>query len=179
MQSIMPLVSGMVFSPLAHHDYGEVDPLCLCIICVDWRNKLYFYHQTLLTTPHGPEERDDRGCLCSDACKASMKARSAYLGALHRRNLYCESSWHAASMNPKELGESYMKWVQGELTDRESRSDSWWERQGSCFPMAYWLTMFRQSFNEVVSGAVSAAVESLPKSRMDMVFSTVAVSGAI
>jgi hypothetical protein len=173
-----PIASGVVFAPLDHHDYGVIDDVCSCAICVNWRTKLLFYQTSLTKVPHSPEERDDRGCACSPECKASIKARSAYLGALHRRNLYCESSWHAAAMEPKELGEEYMRWLNQEIENRKSRTDGWWEKQGSCFPMAYWLTMFRQSVIEGMNNIV-AATKDLPKANMKMIVASLGASGMV
>ena len=79
-------------------------------------------------------------------------------------------------MEPKELGDAYMHWIENEIATNLSKSDGWWEKQGA-FPMLYWLTRFKNSVINTTSGAMGAMAESLPKSRLDMMFVS-AASGA-
>lgn len=124
------------FSPVEHYDYSILDVACSCVICMQWR-------QLYTTIQNSGVANHHRGCACS-ICIPLRKTRSAFLAAVHRRDLYCESSFHAAHMEPPELGTSYMSWLKDVLLDRKTRSDSWWEFHGERYPIAYWMRLFRQ-----------------------------------
>lgn len=174
-----PAIPGTrVYKPLVHFDYGILDDACMCGICVDWRTKRAFYTTSLTLVPHSDKDRDDRGCKCSTQCRDSMKARSAYIAVMNRRNLYCESSWHASHMKPRELGEALMSWVGAEIDTSRKRSDSWWERYGSWYPMQYWLRMFRHSFMGGEVDEFDSLEDTMPKLCSDLALNS-AVSGAI
>jgi hypothetical protein len=126
------------FPPLDHYDYGDLDAQCICMVCLEWRTQLSRL-QSLQEriTHHG------KACKCA-LCTQAMKARSAYLAALNRRDLYCESSWHASEMLPR-LGEHFMQWLGGQLADRRARDDRWWENWAPHLPIAYWQRCWRNS----------------------------------
>lgn len=147
------------FDPLDHYDYGEVDYLCSCSLCAEWRNRLAELQsvQKRIET----KKCDNAHCVrdmkgrCDD-CKTGIKLRSSYLASLNRRDLYSESSFHAYCMSPKALGEAYMAWIDKILSDREARPDGWWVGRAPFLPMQYWLTMFRRA---VALGDDSTAME--------------------
>lgn len=164
-----------VFKPLEHFDYGELDYRCTCSICGDWRTKLF----TLQQHRTGCASTAPRLCKC-DGCKAFFRLQSAYLAALHRRDLYCESSWHAHQMEPRALGESFISWIEAVVADSQLRSDGWWIERGSHMPMAYWHSAFRKEMlGSQRLGALAEAVSGFPVSALTAFLSSVAaVSGA-
>lgn len=157
-----------VFAPLDHYDYGELDALCECSLCQDWRIKLKFLkqYQDNLPKKDCPEKscHPDLKGPCSD-CRLGLRARMIYLAALNRRDLYSESSFHADAMDPPVLGEAYMAWIKGVIDDRKTREDGWWTNKAPYLPMQWWLTMFKRSVMEGIDvlAAVDEATEELPK----------------
>ena len=138
-------MSMQEYSPLNHFDYSVLDQECACDICTDWRGKLARWRASLAPRWHR------RDCACV-SCKEYMRTRSAYLAAVHRRDLYCESSWHASMVDHRNeifdltisvpgsgLGARFMEWLGGQL---EAETDGWWEKLGPRIPLSAWFDGF-------------------------------------
>jgi len=144
---IVPFGKMKEFALLDHGDYSETDTQCCCVICMEWRRHLLALQRLQAATLS-----HERSCHCAD-CRSKMKTRSSYLASLNRRDLYSESSWHAAHMEDS-IGEKFMGWLRGVLLDRGLRSDGWWEIRAPNLPLAQWQLMFRRAEAAGVSGLV-------------------------
>ncbi len=172
------------FPPLDHGDYAVLDIECSCSICTEWRKTRKRYYSF---TPNAWKKvcrgelvvNHSRACTCKVCLDPKYKkSRTAYLGATERRNLYCESSWHAES-NPVLLGELYLSWLKDTLADRETRSDGWWEGRSPYLPIQYWITQFRldmraeaDQFKELM-----VTVSGIPKAAVGLLATALASSG--
>lgn len=114
-----------VYGPLEHYDYGILDEHCLCELCLEWRAA-----QTVWLKHQGTKKVD---------AQARIAFRSTYLAAVSRRDLYCESSWHASE---NKWGEDYMEWVTRQITETADRSKNWWRTEGLSSPLLYWFRLF-------------------------------------
>ena len=130
------------FPFLDHYDYSFTDSECSCAICVEWRLNLAELQRLQLSTK-GHHKHHYGRCGCKD-CESKMRARSAYLAALSRRDLYSESSFHAAHMQP-DVGEKFMGWLLGVLLDRKLKSNGWWENTAPMVPLGQWQVMFHRA----------------------------------
>ena len=123
-----------LYGPLNHFDYEKLDKECACSVCIPWRESHRSYAAVLVRT-----ESHRRDCMCED-CRAGYRARSEYLAHLNRRDLYCESSFHAA-VEPT-LGPAYMEWLRQQMDDKDVRPNGWWETQAPALPMQAWFRRF-------------------------------------
>lgn len=136
------------FHPLEHYDYGILDQQCTCAVCTEWRTHLTAYSDmqklTIFQTCKKSVGCFDMRGSCHQ-CSKGMQARSRYLSSLYRRDLYCESSFHAAAMPRQDVGLAYMHWLTQILFDRSNYSEGWWITQGGYRPIAFWLVMFKRT----------------------------------
>lgn len=130
------------FGPLNHFDYNVLDKFCTCSLCVEHRETLDVYLKHL----NSIKDHDD-SCRC-DPCKQKYKLRSATIAVTNRRDLYCESSFHA-NIEP-DLGLGYMRWI-GEQVKAGFQSIGWWEHTAHDRSMGFWFNKFH-----AVSGTVLA-----------------------
>jgi hypothetical protein len=133
-----------IYSALEHHDYRVLDQDCICFICEDWRTKL-----AILQSWQAKTAGHKLGCPC-DGCRQKMRARSGYLAALARRDLYSEGSWHAA-VAPHEIidspyiqqcsgvGAVFMDWLGGQV---QRKTDGWWENAAPFIALSTWFENF-------------------------------------
>lgn len=134
------------YGPLEHCDYRVLDARCICKVCVEWREALAAYEAGI--------ERCSthiRGCKCLD-CKGMFRARSRYLAAMNRRDLYSESSFHASRNMVELTGFKFMGWVTNIVGDRIERPDGWWEKSAPLLPLAHWFNKFNRSVSIAGSG---------------------------
>ncbi len=138
-----------VFGPLEHYDYAAIDAHCGCGVCEDWRGTYKAFEAArLLIINH------ERSCLCVD-CKAMYSARSRYLAALNRRDLYSEASYHAT--RDPSLGPQFMSWVGTQMVEPRPKSQNWWEIKAPALSLLTWFTTFEKaSYAIQVSGASAA-----------------------
>lgn len=151
--------------PLNHFDYPTLDDRCFCEICVIWRSARERYDALLaLVAGHA------RSCRCAD-CKAMRRSRTHYHGAVNRRDLYCELSYHAAgrppngdAVNPRPpaWGMHLMQWVKAEVLN-PAIGAGWWEGRAPYMPLASWLNRFTAAVG-AVSGMTAAAVSGIATS---------------
>lgn len=175
------------FEPLDHYDYGELDLLCTCELCAEWRLRLSLLQdvqkrieQKICTNSSCAKDMKGR---CDD-CRVGIKLRTSYLASLNRRDLYSECSFHAFHMEPRIVGKAFMAWVHNILADRGTRTDGWWVGKAPFLPIQYWLTMFRRS---VATGTDATAgdddladFEHMPNTAIgSLVIAAAASSGAI
>ncbi len=139
------------FPFLDHYDYSFTDSECSCTICTEWRLNLAELQRLQFSTK-GHHKHHYGRCGCED-CESKMRARSSYLAALSRRDLYSESSFHAAHM-PPDVGEKFMSWLLGVLLDRKLKSNGWWENTAPMVPLGQWQVMFHRAEAAGVSGLV-------------------------
>lgn len=137
------------FGPLEHYDYAVVDTQCDCVVCEDWRATLKVYEVAVAVRAD-----HKRSCLCR-TCKDMYSARSKYLAAMNRRDLYSEASYHAA--NEPKLGVQFMSWIETQVAEPRPKSQNWWEIKSASLPLGKWFLAFEKaSFNVAVSGATAA-----------------------
>jgi len=126
------------YGALEHFDYSVLDTDCICPICEEWRAT----YQTWLRDQEDPAKHQ-AGCRCPQyACR--IPSRSAYLAAMYRRDLYCESSWHASE---NKWGRTYMEWLTGQVVEDPAipnRTRVWWETVGCSAPLHYWFKHFNR-----------------------------------
>lgn len=134
------------FGPLEHYDYETLDAQCVCIVCEDWRGTAKALEKAREVIADHP-----RSCLCCE-CKAMYSARSRYLAALNRRDLYSEASYHAT--RDPALGPRFMSWVGVQMIEPRPKSQNWWEIKAPALPLLAWFTTFEKaSYVLQVSGA--------------------------
>lgn len=129
-------VSGrvVIFDLLSHYSYPELDEGCRCRICQSWRDTQEIYFGYLKIT-----EDHRLGCRCDD-CRSLMRARSGYLAATNRRNLFCELSWHATQ---QKHGIALMRWLWGQIVEQPVvYNDRFWEHNGAETPLISWFREF-------------------------------------
>jgi hypothetical protein len=114
-----------IYGPLEHYDYGVLDRHCLCDLCLEWRAAQRTWHEYQDNKRKNPQDR--------------IAHRSTYLAAVSRRDLYCESSWHASE---NRWGEDYMDWISRQITETAERSKYWWRTEGLSSPLLYWFRQF-------------------------------------
>jgi hypothetical protein len=116
-----------IYGPLEHYDYGILDEHCLCPLCLEWRaaQSVWLNHQ-------GRKRGDPQ---------TRIALRSTYLAAVSRRDLYCESSWHASS---NRWGEDYMEWITQQITESLGRTKQWWHTEGLSSPLLFWFKQFNK-----------------------------------
>lgn len=136
-----------MYSQLNHFDYAKLDRECGCAICTPWRQARQTYGEMLAKIDTHP-----RDCMC-DLCREGYKARSEYLVHLNRRDLYCESSFHA-SVEPG-LGAPYMDWLSKQMNDKAAKPDGWWEIQAPALPMQSWFRRFQHAVSIAASGVTN------------------------
>lgn len=158
-----------VYGPLEHADYPELDLLCSCSLCVEWRSRL----QQLLPAQEAAAQKfktcQVRGCLIDmkgpcEECRSGMKLRSSYIASLNRRDLYSECSFHASHMEAP-VGHAFMEWVIKVINNRAQRGDGWWVGQAPYFPLQYWITMFKRSISlgiDDLDMSITTETEDLP-----------------
>lgn len=139
------------YEPLNHYDYSVLDRECSCDICQEWRAALYRF-QSKQRQHLGRDNAFGTNMHPGYAPADVLDARSIYIAARERRDLYCECSWHSEK---EPHGESFMEWLRGVLYDRKAHTDGWWESRAPDLPIAYWFLMFRRS--ATTSGAVLMA----------------------
>lgn len=127
----------MIFDPLNHSEYSEIDKSCLCAVCANWRASLDAYLDAQNCTglkegrpKRGSEMRSERDV------KAMMSRRSVYMAAVNRREVYCEISWHAVRMSN---GADIMSWLKEQLA---ARSDNWWEISAPQMTIGEWMAAY-------------------------------------
>lgn len=149
-------VHSKIYPPLNHYDYRILDIECRCQVCHDWRMKQQAFQKLV-----PPTAGHARNCACHD-CWVKMRARSAYIAASNRRDLYSESSWHASQITDHNcafdaalsaqgsgMGLHFMKWVQGQL---RARGDGWWVISAPYRAVSDWIDDFTAA--AVASGIV-------------------------
>lgn len=142
------------FGPLNHFDYERLDRECTCSVCMPWRASHQNYTAVLVKIESHP-----RSCMCEE-CREGYKARSEYLAHMNRRDLYCESSFHA-SLEPT-LGPAYMAWLGREMADKKTKPDGWWEIQAPALPMQAWFRRFHHHATTAMT-AVSGMVSGMAR----------------
>lgn len=138
----------MKYGPLQHFEYVELDKHCHCPICESWRTAFARYNELLAKV--WDHAKPLGKCKCED-CKVAMKARTPYLAALNRRDLYSEGSWHASTNMLK--GERFMDWLHTEITG-EKHGDGWWAAYAPEMRLGRWMQLYEQA--AVASGVVLA-----------------------
>ena len=135
------------FGPLEHFDVLD-DSSCVCRVCVTWRSSR---EQFIQISKERPVHRQTCDC---KACAPWRKVRIGFRGVNAWRDLWIESSYHAAR---HKYGPTFMEWIAGEMDDPK-RSKGWWAIEAPRMPMGYWFDQFESAVRTgvvVVTGAVS------------------------
>lgn len=128
-----------IFGPLDHHEY-RVDLECECYLCEDWRRNRDSYFVLRTGNSHLLD------CRC-DPCRDRYRARTDYIAALNKRDLYCEASFHAWK-NPA-WGSLFMNWVTSQVTMYTS---GFWEQRAPHRAMRDWLCAFDDDYFKSTGG---------------------------
>lgn len=137
-QRMMQSQRKKIFAPLEHYDYGQLDKACGCRLCEDLRSTQASYQAALDRVAGHP-----LGCLCQ-SCKDKYTARSGYLAANHRRDIYSEASFHAAH-EPADLGQRFMEWMGLQVREDDKHTRGWWVIAAAELPMVRWFTEYHKA----------------------------------
>jgi hypothetical protein len=130
-----------VYGPLEHYNYQVLDKDCSCRVCEDWRNKKAVVEK--------------RGDLYTRVTRTdALDARLSYFAAATRRDLYCESSYHATR---NWWGPYFMNWLDGVTIEVDKTDRNWWNRVASRLPLLWWFRQFDLAQSPSMSGAVLIA----------------------
>lgn len=140
-----------IYPPLDHFDYGFLDRECICDICTTWRSK-----RVHLDSFGIPDSRSLPGAVYNSGetfsgrkvgydpiAREWIKARSAFLGWNNRRELYCESSWHASREEDKQRALRFMTWLRSVIMNPDAHTDGWWEVRAITIPLGYWQVLWK------------------------------------
>jgi hypothetical protein len=126
----------MIYEPLEHYSYPQLDVECSCNLCTDWRqHRDLFDEMKRLTWTH------NRSCMCW-RCRKRREYQNKFIAAASRRELYCEMSFHA-SRHPS-YGPRLMAWVSRELAEN-TETNGWWSTLGQAYSLTFWFSKFQES----------------------------------
>lgn len=126
---------------------------CGCNTCVEWVNR-----RERVRDAESRVQEHRHNCPCDD-CRAFRKAQRVFMAQTNRRELWIESSWHAAE-KPTEFGQPFMDFMQREIGNGQ-RTENWWCQEGGRYPLGYWFARFRNAVRTgtfVVTGAIQRAL---------------------
>ena len=115
------------YSFLEHYNYTEIDADCSCALCEEWRTKREVV------------ERIGAHFTRIGWTKEKASARLAYFAVTNRRDLYCESSFHAAK---NWWGTLFMGWLKDIAIEVDYADRCWWERDAPRLPLEWWFRQF-------------------------------------
>lgn len=129
---------GIIYPLTEHYCYPILNVECTCYFCNEWREKRTKFEQfKRMTAKH------TRSCFCWRCCK-KRDLQVVYLSALHKRDVFCELSWHA-SKHRDTYGPTFMKWVETELMN-DKLGDGWWSTRSVYYPLYYFFHRFETLF---------------------------------
>lgn len=140
-----------IYPPLNHYDYGFLDRECICDICMTWREKRI--HLDSFGIPdsrslpgaayRNGETFSGRKVEYDPIAREWIKARSAFLAWNNRRELYCESSWHASCEDDQYKALRFMDWLRSVIMNKQAHTDGWWEVRAITIPLGFWMKLYR------------------------------------